>query len=567
MGETSNLLNKFIEDNELLRKANELAYRYMSVIKRQEAGKTMYNHVFDVAKNVFEIGIKDVEIIAAALLHDIIEDSEKSIKKDPSLKEPITKEYLRVNFGKNVADIVENLSNISSEKLEKQYNDLKSSDEEKYILKRMNYVKDFMKHLLAAVRLNILENLFLIKFFDRFHNMQTLQYHGNVYKQEMIAKETFDIYIPLFYMVQSIPLEYVHKMEDIAFEYMYPEIFQNRKKYIAENEDKIKKEVEFLQSYINQSTYKNTMTVFYQARNPYRLHLTKTNFSGINYAIYDIIIASAECKEDEEQKQSIENDSELKLIAEKRLYNFMVDLIHLPLLESKKKFARHYLIQNDSFKYSLNFHYSQAYLRPLPAMRINLYSNKNNVMFQLNLTTSNKLKEFERRRDIKEWVKTLKAVEANIVDSTDLEDAYEKLKVDFLKPVTLYTPKGDYIHIPHNATLRDFAFKIHTELGIKGSYALINQIEYVSLNESVKTLHGNIIEVITDETLTFDTINLSTLYAEVTLASSENKIDEYIKKHLKEKFGNNLSEEQLRNLSNMFKKEVEKKFIKRQTRY
>ncbi len=568
MGKTSKSFNNFIEENHLLKKANKLAHKYMSVLKRREIGKTMYNHVFAVAKHVYDAGVTDIDIISAAFLHDIVEDSDKSLEKSPELKIAITVDYLKKEFNHNIAHIVENLSNISSQKLEKDYRkklNLNKSDNVKYQLKRMNYVKGFMKHLLEAVKLNILESLFLIKFFDRYHNMQTLQYHGNARKQNMIAKETLDIYIPLFYMVKQIPITYIYNMERIAFQYMYPDIYENRLRYLEQNKSKFDNEFEFLKNYINKN-YEN-IEVIAKERSFYRLHLTKSNFSGVNYAINEVIIISKEPSYEEYDKLSVEESEQIKLDTEKRLYNIMVDLIHLSLKGSKRS-NRHYLIQNDAFKYSLNFHYAQAYLRPLPAMRLNLYSNNNKVMFQLNLTTENKFNTYNKRRDIKTWVKDLKDVQENLVSNNSTEGTYEKLRMDFLKPVTLYTPKGDYYHLPSNATLRDFAFRIHTDLGIHGNYALINQVEEIDLNKKVTEYHGNIVEIVlSNEERSFEDINFSKIYSETELASSEKKIDEFVKKYLKENFGNDLSQEKLTKLIKIFKKEIEKKFTRRAKRY
>lgn len=558
MGKASESFNQFIDQHELVQKANQLAYRYMSVLKRHEIGKTMYNHVFDVAMFVYEAGIRNPEVVAAAFLHDIIEDSVKSVEKSPALKILITKDYLKKQFGKNVAEIVENLTNISSEKLQKQYAP-KDSKKKKYDLKRMNYVKGFMQHLLAAVQHDILEHLFLIKFFDRFHNMQTLQYHGDPHKQMMIAKETLDIYIPLFYMVQAIPTDNISKMEQISFQYMYSDIYSNRIRYIEKNNTRINAEVSFIENFITDKSYKNKFEVSYQLRTPYRLHLTKSNFSGVNYAIYEITIVSDEPDPEEYALMDEETATQNRLITEKRLYDLMVDLIHHPM-EEDQKFHRHYLIQNDAFKYNLNFHYSQAYMRPLPAMRITLYSNRNNIMFQLNLTTKNKLGAYRKRRNIKDWILSLQKVEEHIVHRQDTRDVYEKLRMDFLKPVTLYTPEGKCIYLPQTATLRDFAFKIHTDLGIKGTSALVNQIEAFDLNHSVKSFHGNIIEILANQEISFEEINFSQIYSEITVAISEKKANDYIKKALKEQFGKELSPERLKRLIYIFKKEVEKNF-------
>jgi len=563
MGQTSKSFNFYIEEHDLLKKANKLAHRYMSVLKRREKGKTMYNHVFEVAKHVYDAGVLDVDIIAAAFLHDIVEDCEKSMEKSADLKILITVKYLKKEFNSTIANIVDNLSNISSQKLEKDIRKklkLNKSDNLEYELKRMNYVKGFMKHLLEAEKLNILESLFLIKFFDRFHNMQTLQYHGNPHKQNMIAKETLDIYIPLFYMVKQIPINYIYEMESIAFHYMYPDIYDHRLRYIEQNEDKFKKEFEFLKKYIYEN-YEN-INIVSKKRSFYRLHLTKSNFVGVNYAIYEIIIISKEPSLEEYNNLSESEVNKIKRETEKRLYNIMVDLIYLPLKGSKRS-NKHYLIQNDAFKYSLNFPNAQAYLRPLPAMRINLYSNKNKMMFQLNLTTSNKFNTYSLRRDIKTWVKDLKSVEENLVIKKSTKDTYEKLRMDFLKPVTLYTPKGDYFHLPSNATLRDFAFRIHSNLGITGEYALVNQVEEVDLNKKVVEYHGNIIEIVTsEEEKKFKDINFSKIYAEIEMASSEKRTDDFLKKYLRENFGENMSSEKMNRLISLFKNEFEKKFTK-----
>lgn len=568
MGKTSKSFNNFIEENHLLKKANKLAHKYMSVLKRREIGKTMYNHVFAVAKHVYDAGVTDIDIISAAFLHDIVEDCDKSLEKSPELEILVTVDYLKKEFNNNIAHIVENLSNISSQKLEKDYRkklNLNKNDNVKYQLKRMNYVKGFMKHLLEAVKLNILESLFLIKFFDRYHNMQTLQYHGNARKQNMIAKETLDIYIPLFYMVKQIPISYIYNMERIAFQYMYPDIYENRLRYLEQNKSKFDDEFKFLKNYINEN-YEN-IDIIAQERSFYRLHLTKSNFSGVNYAINEVIIISKEPSYEEYDKLSVKESEQIKLDTEKRLYNIMVDLIHLSLKGSKRS-NRHYLIQNDAFKYSLNFHYAQAYLRPLPAMRLNLYSNSNKVMFQLNLTTKNKFNTYNKRRDIKTWVKDLKDVQESLVSNNSTEGTYEKLRMDFLKPVTLYTPKGDYYHLPSSATLRDFAFRIHTDLGVHGDYALINQVEEIDLNKKVTEYHGNIVEIVlSNEERSFEDINFSKIYSEIELASSEKKIDEFVKKYLKENFGDNLSKEKLTKLIKIFKKEIEKKFTRRARRY
>ncbi len=538
MGEKSNTFSEFIKNNPMLLKASDLAYKYMAPLKRREKNKSMYNHVFDVAKYIFDIGERDIDILASAFLHDIIEDSHKSVQKSEELTLVIDKEYLTEHFNKKISNIVDNLTNFSSEKLENQIKsefdeeDIKS-DANLYKIKRQSYINGFMKHILKAEQLGIAEDLLFIKFFDRFHNMTTLEYHKK-FKQTMIAQESLDIYVPLFYMVSKIPIPYIDRMIEMTFKYLYPYIYKNREIYITENKENFFKEYLFLKEYLAKNGYK-CMEVRHKTRSLYRLHLTKSNFAGLNYAINEIIILVKEPKykiltQKERRKQQIH--------AEKRLYSLMTELIHLRLEDEEdenKKDDHHYIVQDDAFKYSLNFDYSQSYLRPLPAMRLKLYTRKNNFMFQLNLTTESKLDSHYTRRNVRDWIQDLRGVKDSIIN-TKLGTSYNKLKVDFLKPVTVYTPGGWAHYLPNSATIRDYAFKIHSELGIFADYALINQIERVELSEKVKGFHGNVIEIIEKDKTEQKISTYRKLYSEVEQASSIGKLDEYVKAELKKQF-------------------------------
>ncbi len=540
MGVKSDNFNKFIKENEIIQQANDLAFKYMTPLKRREKNKSMYNHVFDVAKFVFDSGERDTDIIASAFLHDIIEDSHKSVKLNDSLI-LIDKEYLLQHFNPKIANIVDNLTNFSSKSIERKINlEFKEeniqSDETYYKLKRQSYVNGFIRHMLYASNLDILESVLLIKFFDRFHNMKTLQYHKK-FKQNMIAKESLDIYIPLFYMVEKIPIKSIDEMIEMTFKYLYTDIYENRKIYLEKTKEKFQREYEFIQEYIKEMGYKN-IEVIKKPRSLYRLHLTKSNFTGLNYAMNEIIILD---KENKDNKWS-----------EKKLFNIMIDFLHKTLEDSKEP---HYILQDEYFKYSLNGDTTQSYLRPLPAIRLKLYSRENKFMFQMNLTTKEKLAQHYTRRNIKDWINNLREVENNIIQ-TSLESTYKKLKADFLKPVVVYTPNGAAHCMPNDATIRDYAFNISTELGIYADYALVNQVEKVSVSEPIKEYHGNIIEIVKSDIN--EVLNFRKIYSEVQQASSERDIERFLRKDLKNKISG-LKYKQLNDIIQLFIQELKMK--------
>jgi RelA/SpoT family (p)ppGpp synthetase len=173
-------------DETLIRRAFEFGFNAHRHDMRA-SGELFFDHPYEVAKIVAkEIPLDDVSV-AAALLHDVAEDTEYAI------------DDIRAEFGDTVADIVDGATKIS---------DIFKSHE-------VTQAESYRKMLLSMVN-DI--RVMLIKFADRLHNMRTLEYLSPD-KQKRMAKETLDIYAPFAHRFGLASVKW--ELEDLSFKYLY----------------------------------------------------------------------------------------------------------------------------------------------------------------------------------------------------------------------------------------------------------------------------------------------------------------------------------------------------------
>src|SRR5690606_32269314 len=183
------------EDKKLIRQAFDVALDAHKH-QRRKSGEAYIFHPLAVAKIVAqEIGL-DATSIAAALLHDVVEDNE-----DYSIQD------IEQQFGKTVARIVDGLTKISS--LKKDMHDVSLQAE------------NFRKMLLT---LNDDVRVIIIKIADRLHNMQTMD-SMRYDKQEKIASETLYIYAPLAHRIGLYNIK--TELEDVGLKYTEPEVYND----------------------------------------------------------------------------------------------------------------------------------------------------------------------------------------------------------------------------------------------------------------------------------------------------------------------------------------------------
>ncbi|WP_298777512.1 RelA/SpoT family protein [uncultured Polaribacter sp.] len=433
------------EDKELIRKAFEVAVDAHSK-QRRKTGEPYIFHPIAVAKIVAnEIGLGATSI-AAALLHDVVEDTEYTIDDMEQL------------FGETIARIVNGLTKIS--RLNKEQD-------------ASIQAENFRKMLLT---LHDDVRVILIKIADRLHNMQTMDAMP-AHKQVKIASETLYIYAPLAHRLGLYNIK--TELEDLGLKYTEPEVY---KSIVA----KIKESKEEQQNYLERfsDTLKNG--------------LDKENFSyeikGRFKSIYSI-------------RRKMRNQ---KVTFEEVYDKFAIRIIFNPSTKDEKFEAwKIYSIVTDFFKPNparLRDWISQPKSTGYEALHITVVgpdaqwvevqirSNRMNEIAEKGYAAHFKYKQGdEKESGLEGWLNKLKETLEN--QNINAVDFVEDFKLNlYAKEIYVFTPKGELKSLPKDASALDFAFSIHTDVGLKCRGAKVNG-KLVPLSYTLKS--GDQIEVIT----------------------------------------------------------------------
>ena len=445
--------------------------------QRRKSGEPYVFHPIAVAKIVAsKIGL-DATCIAAALLHDVIEDTEYSEKNIKEL------------FGKKISKIVVGLTKIS-----------KLAKEENVSLQAEN----FRKMLLT---LNDDVRVILIKIADRLHNMQTLESMTNE-KQIKIASETLYIYAPIAHRIGLYDVK--SELEDLGLKYTEPEMFNNIKNKIEQTKDEQDKYIKNFSRRISEKLRKENL---------------KFKINGRPKSIYSI-------------RDKIVN----KNISFEEVYDkFAIRIIYQSENETEKFLAwKIYSIITD--------HYTPNPLR----LRDWITSPRSNGYEALHITVvgpgskwvevqirSERMHEIaekgyaahymykkgnQNENGLEEWLNRLQEVLED-TDSNAL-DFVEDFKLNlYSTEIFVFTPAGELKSLAKGSTALDFAFSIHTGLGLKTRGVKVNGI-MVPLSQVLKS--GDQIEIIKSENTKpssswLDYVKTSRAKAKIRTALKEDK--------------------------------------------
>lgn len=416
------------DNNKLIRKAFDVALDAHKD-QRRKSGEPYIYHPIAVAKIVAaEIGLGATSI-ACALLHDVVEDSD------------YTYEDIKKMFGQKIADIVNGLTKISI--MNHQNISVQSENYRKLLL---TLSEDF--------------RVILIKIADRLHNMRTLDSMAPD-KQKKIASETVYIYAPLAHRLGLYNIK--SELEDLSLKFNNPEVYNEistklelarepREKYV----DEFKKEVsEQLKEEGLNFTIKGRAKAISSI---YRKMLKQgVSFEEVydNYAIR--IIYKSDAKNE-------------KFLAWK-IYSIVTDLYH-----SNPSRMRDWITQPRSTGYeSLHL----TVLGPDKKwIEVQIRSERMDDIAEKGVAAHYKYKEgFRQSSDDKNfevWMKEIRDVleQQQNLSTTELLDNI-KLNL-YSKEVFVFTPKGEIKILPVNSTALDFAFSVHTDLGMKCLGAKVN---------------------------------------------------------------------------------------------
>ncbi len=433
------------EDKLLIRKAFDIAADAHKD-QRRRTGEPYIYHPIAVAKIVAnEIGL-GANSIASALLHDVVEDTDYTFADIEQL------------FGETITKIVNGLTKIS--KLQK--------DQDVSI-----QAENFRKMLLT---LNDDVRVILIKIADRLHNMQTLESMRED-KQVKIASETLFIYAPLAHRLGLYNIK--TQLEDLGLKYTENEVYRDIEEKISESKEEREK---YIESFTN--TIKNSLdqegfsyTIKGRTKSIYSIRRKMMN-QGVSYEeVYD--------------KFAIRIVYESSLKDEKfdawKIYSIVTD--HFSPNPNR---LRDWITQPKSTGYE-SLH--TTVMGPKGKwVEVQIRSSRMNEIAEKGYAAHFKYKHGSQKESgLEEWLNKLReSLENPDVNAVDFVEQF-KLNL-YAKEIYVFTPNGDIKSLPKGATALDFAFAIHSEVGMRCRAAKVNG----RLTQISKELHsGDQVEIIT----------------------------------------------------------------------
>ena len=435
------------DDKKLIRLAFDTAVEAHSD-QRRKSGEAYIFHPIAVAKIVAsEIGL-DATSIAAALLHDVVEDTSYTLPDIERL------------FGPVVAKIVNGLTKIA------------------HLKKDMNIsqqAENFRKMLLT---LNDDVRVIIIKIADRYHNMLTMDSMPE-YKQLKIASETLYIYAPLAHRIGLYNIKTA--LEDLSLKYTEPEVFNDISDKIEESKEEQQKYIDDFTGSIKNSlakekfkyTIKGRMKSIFSIRR--KMLKQQVTFDEI-YDKFAIRIVYASAPEDE------------KFLAWK-IYSIVTD-----------HFTPNPVRLRDWITSPKTTGYEALHITVMGPkgkwIEVQIRSERMHEIAEKGYAAHFKYKHgAQKEQGIDLWLNRLQEALEN--DNINAVDFVEEFKLNlYSKEIFVFTPKGELKSLPKGATPLDFAFSIHTQIGSKTRGAKVNG-KLVPLNT---TLHsGDQVDVITSE--------------------------------------------------------------------
>ena len=435
------------EDKKLIRLAFDTAVDAHKD-QRRKSGEPYIFHPIAVAKIVAsQIGL-DAVAIASALLHDVVEDTDYTIEDIERL------------FGNTVAHIVEGLTKISSMSRE---NDISLQAE------------NFRKLLLT---MNDDVRVILIKIADRLHNMQTMDSMAE-YKQAKIASETLYIYAPIAHRIGLYNIK--TELEDLALKYTDPERYNSILNKMEESKEEQQEYIEAFTKIVETSLTQQKIDYSIKGRpkSIYSIY-RKMESQGVSFEeVYDKFAIRIIYKSE---------PAEEKFLAWK-IYSIVTDHFRpnptrlrdwISSPKSTGYEALHITVMGPKGKW----------------VEVQIRSERMHEIAEKGYAAHFKYKHGDQKEEgIEMWLNRLQEIfensEANAVDF--VEDF--KLNL-YSKEIFVFTPNGEIKSLPKGATPLDFAFYIHTGVGLKTRGAKVNN-KLVPLNYVLKS--GETVEIITAE--------------------------------------------------------------------
>jgi len=505
------LLNVFPDlqpnDRSLIERAYLKADTAHSGQQRQN-GEPYFTHCLAVAMILTELKL-DAEAIAAALLHDVVEDTSVPI------------EEIAAEFGPSVALIVNGVSKLrklpeaSPEKRSKAVADRNSEN-----IRKM------------ALAMNEDVRVVLVKLADRLHNMRTLAFMPPE-KQQRIAQETLDIYAPLANRLGIWQFKW--ELEDLSFRYLNEEKYREIARCIDERR-------------IDRATYlQNVIDIL-------RAEIEKAGITGVHISARPKHIYSIYRKMERKEIdfEHIYDVRAVRVIVESVTQCYQVlGVVHNLWHPVPGEFDDYIASPKENFYRSLH---TAVRDKAGKTLEIQMRTMEMHEHAEYGIAAHWRYKEGRKghQRDVafEERISQIRRLMEFSSETTDAKDFIDKLKSELFKDrIYVFTPKGDVHDLMHGATPIDFAYHVHTDIGHRCRGARVNG-RLVPLNHALNT--GDQVEIITQSRggPSLDWLNPDLGYVKTTRAHS--KIRHWFRKQNRDKSiqqGREVLERSLKRLS------------------
>ncbi len=433
------------QESELLRSVFDFADKAHEGQMR-DSGEPYIIHPVNVAWILLDMD-SDTETVAAGLLHDVLEDTER------------TEEDIRRGFGDTIATLVKGVTNLQHYAYATHHTRMKRQSE------------NFRKFLLSVVDdIRVL----IVKMADRLHNMRTLGYLTDD-RQNNIARETMDIYAPLANRFGLARMRW--ELEDLSFKHLMPDVYKQIGLLVNEKKD------------AREAYIKMVLDPVTKLLEDAGIKAEITGRSKHFYSIYRKSISRNIPFED------IYDLAAIRVIVDTigQCYE-VLGILHRNYEPLEHRF-RDYIARPKVNRYQ-SLH--TGLIGPKGrVVEVQIRTREMHAIAEEGVAAHWKYKELQSGNHFDEqigWIRSMLSQQETSPASEFLE--YFKMNL-YPEIIIAITPEGDYIKLPKGSTPVDFAFAVHTGIGFRTIGARVNG-KFVPLRTELKT--GDMVEIITGNT-------------------------------------------------------------------
>ncbi len=449
--------------------------------QKRASGEPYFIHPIKVASILIDLNM-DADTVVAGLLHDSVEDTD------------ITLDFLKMQFGESVANLIDGVTKISILKAQS---------------KSAQAVETIRKIMIAMAK-DI--RVIIIKLADRVHNMRTLNYLRPD-KQKRISRETLDIYAPLAgqLCISGVRAE----LEDLSFKYLNPEMYKKIKQFLSYKKRKINAYLEEHQRIIKEAAAAEGIEIKTEARakSIYSIYRKMKKYDTEPSGLYDLIGLRIYCNTVTECYALLSIVHGLWEPIGHRLKDYIsvpkpngYQSLHTAVIAGEGKTLEVQIrthAMHIAAEYGIAAHW--------------LYKTGK-------VAGSYKPKDIALLNRLKNWNR-INEDQAHFLDD---------LKEEILKDtIFVFTPNGDAIELPTGSTAIDFAYHIHTEIG---NHCMAAKADGVIIPLSRELKNAQSVEIITNASVH---PNLNWLRT-VKSARAKGRIRAWLNKNADLHIGNNI---------------------------